>query len=337
MIAAALAQPIGHQHWLQRRQSPPLPVGVGAVVVAMVALVTLVAPSAAVAVPAQQLPAKVAPLKIGVTLHPYFSWASAVVEGTTAQVVSILPGDVDAGAYQPRPEDIARIKDLDVLLENALGHDAFIDGMVRAAQNKGLQRIALNAETPTLKSLHGDAPNSHTFISITNAIQQTYLIARRLGALRPADAARFDDNAAAYARRLRRLLATAQQGLEAATIHRVATVHDGYSYLLGELGLSLVGVVEPAHGLMPSAAELAAMAKLVRREGIRVVLSEEAFPAKLAAPLQEAGADVVVLSHVATGPYTAEKFEVEMAQNLEALVAATSATSPRAGAGSKTP
>jgi zinc transport system substrate-binding protein len=269
------------------------------------------------------LVAPVPPLKVGVTLHPYFSWASRVAEGTSVTVVNVLPGTVDAGAYQPRPRDIAALRDLDLIVENGLGHDAFIDGMIRSAGSQKLRRIQLNDETPTLKGAHGEAVNSHTFLSITNAIAQTNKLARSFAAVRPTEATAFDRNAASYTRRLRLMLAGAQTTLSTSTRPlRVVTVHDGYSYLLAELGIELVGVVEPAHGLVPSAKELSSLLALLKREGVDVVLTEEAFPPALLAPLRAAGARVFVISHVAVGDYTAEKFEVEMAKNLATIVAA---------------
>ena len=267
------------------------------------------------------------PLVVGVTLHPYFSWAARVAEGTSVKVNNILPGNVDASAYQPRPVDIAALSAVDLLVENGLGHDAFIDGMVKAAASKTLRRLSINDETPTLKGTHGDAVNSHTFLSFTTAIQQTNVLARSMAALRPADATAFDRNAASYTRRLRMMLAKAQAALSRSTSPlRVVTVHDGYSYLLAELGIELVGVVEPAHGLVPSARELSSMVALLQREHVGVVFAEEAFPPALLLPLRAAGARVFVISHVATGDYTAEKFEVEMEQNLATIVTALTAT-----------
>jgi zinc transport system substrate-binding protein len=103
----------------------------------------------------------------------------------------------------------------------------------------------------------------------------------------------------------------------------VVTVHDGYSYLLQEFGIALAGVVQPAHGLIPSAKELADMIDLIKKEAITVVLTEEDFPDKLLATLKEAtSAKVYVISHVATGAYTPDKFEREMEINAKALVTA---------------
>jgi zinc transport system substrate-binding protein len=99
--------------------------------------------------------------------------------------------------------------------------------------------------------------------------------------------------------------------------------HDGYSYLCQEFGIEVAGVVEPAHGLTPSAAELGEMVDLIKREKIKVVLSEESFPDKLLQVLRDAtGVRVFVITHIASGEYTADKFENEMAKNADTLVAA---------------
>jgi zinc transport system substrate-binding protein len=69
-------------------------------------------------------------------------------------------------------------------------------------------------------------------------------------------------------------------------------------------------VVEPAHGLVPSAAELGDRDRSLKRDKIRVVFSEESFPDKLLAVLREsAGVKVYVITHIASGEYTADKFE----------------------------
>src|SRR6201989_3474891 len=208
-----------------------------------------------------------APLKIGVTLHPYYSWTKNVVADLPGyEVRPILPGEIDAGDYQPRPDDIKKLIDLDAVVINGIGHDDFIMPMLKAAGNKKIVIIRPNELTPQIHSAHGNGVNSHTFISFTNAIQQTYAIQRALAALRPQDAAALQKNASDYARRLRLINAKAAQKLANAKITRVVTVHDGYGYLMQEFGLEIAGVVQPAHGLTPSAGVLRDMVKLLQHE-----------------------------------------------------------------------
>ncbi len=263
-------------------------------------------------------------LKVGVTLHPYFSWTKNVVGALPGyEVRPILPGEIDAGDYQPRPEDIKKLIDLDAIVVNGIGHDDFIFSMIKASGNTRIAVIRPNESTPQIKNENGQGVNSHTFISFTNAIQQTYAIQRALATLRPKDAAALQANAADYARRLRLIKSKAAGQLADAKINRVVTVHDGYGYLLQEFGLDLAGVVQPAHGLTPSAAELRDMVRLLQREKITVVFSEETFPAPLLKVLRdEAGVKVYTISHIASGPFTADRFEREMQTNVETMVRA---------------
>ncbi|MFO0759952.1 MAG: zinc ABC transporter substrate-binding protein [Byssovorax sp.] len=266
-------------------------------------------------------------LRVGVTLHPYYSWTKNITGDLPGvEVRPILPGEVDAGNYQPRPEDIQKLKDLDALVINGIGHDDFITSMIEASGNTHLTLIRPNDGVPLIRSTRGGAINSHTFISFTNAAQQTYAIERALSALRPDLAARFHDNAAAYAKKLRQIKADAAAKLARPKRSRVVTVHDGYSYLCQEFGIDVAGVVEPAHGLVPSAAELGDMIDLLKHQKIEVVLSEETFPDKLLGTLRDAtGVRVYIITHIASGAYTADKFEKEMQTNADTLIAALTA------------
>ena len=263
-------------------------------------------------------------LKIGVTLHPYYSWTANVVGNLPGyEVRALLPGDIDAGDYQPRPQDIKRLADLDVLIVNGIGHDDFIFPMLKASGNTRATVVRVNAETPMIRAGRGTGVNSHTFISFSNAIQQTYAIQRALARLRPQDAPTLQQNAAEYARRLRAVKAKAASQLADAKITRVVTVHDGYGYLLQEFGLEVGGVVQPSHGLTPSAGELRDMVALLKREKITVVFSEATFPEPLLKVLRdEAGVTVFIISHIASGPFTADKFEREMQQNADTMTRA---------------
>ena len=263
-------------------------------------------------------------LKIGVTIHPYYSWTKNVVGDLPGyEVRPILPGQVDVHDYQPRPDDIKKLIDLDVIVVNGLGHDDVIFPMIKSSGNTRLMIIRVSDTTPQIRAVHGTGANAHTFLSFTNAIQQTYAIQKAIAALRPRDADALQRNAADYARRLRVIKARAASRLAEARISRVVTVHDGYGYLLQEFGLEIAGVVQPAHGLTPSAAELRDMIELLRREKTRVVFSEENFPPQLLQVLRdEAGVKVYIISHIASGAYTADKFERDMQENIDTMIRA---------------
>ena len=264
-----------------------------------------------------------APLKVGVTLHPYYSWTANVARGTGIEVRPLLPGEVDASDYQPRPEDIAKLKDLDAIVINGVGHDEFILSMLKASGNTKVAIIKPNEAVPMLRQAHGEGLNSHTFISFSNAIQQTWFIEKALAALDPADGAKLQKNAADYVRKLRTIKGAAAAKLASAKVSRVVCVHDGYGYLMQEFGIDIAGVVEPSHGMIPSAAELGQIVDLLKRERLHVVFSEESFPEPLLKVLRDEGkARVYLISHIATGTYSAAEFEKQMQKNVDSMIKA---------------
>lgn len=268
-------------------------------------------------------------LRIGVTLHPYYSFVKNIV-GDKADVVPIIPGEVNPHGYEPQAEDIKRALDVDVIVVNGIGHDEFIFKIIEASGRKDkLPLIYANASV-ALIPIGGDqggekVVNPHTFISTNAAIQQVYEIARRLGEIEPSNAEVYRKNGRDYATKIRQLRAQFMQQIaaHAKDDFRAATMHAGYDYLFQEFGLRISAVVEPRHGVAPTAKQLAQTISDIKAANVSVIFAEQYFGGNLAETVQrETGVRVYTLSHITDGPFTAEKFEVEMRQNIETLARA---------------
>ena len=73
----------------------------------------------------------------------------------------------------------------------------------------------------------------------------------------------------------------------------------------------------------PSAAQLKSMVDRLRSQNIRVLFAEQDNPTNFVQMLvRETGVCVYSLMHISHGPYTADKFEKDMAFNLDAVVRA---------------
>lgn len=278
-----------------------------------------------------------APLRVGVTLHPYHSWLANIL-GPAGEAVPLIPEGFNPHAYEPRAEDIRRLDGLDVVVLNGIGHDDFAERMIAASARPDLPVIEANRDVPLLaavggvssrlgnnRTIGGKVVNSHTFLSVTGAIQQIQTIARDLGAMRPDLADGLRDNARAYARALREMRAGAMEGLAdlPAGSFRIATIHGAYDYLLREFGLEVTAVVEPAHGIEPSPSQLAKTVAAIRDLDVRVIFSELNFPSPYVATIErETGVRLYPLSHIIYGPYSPDKFEIEMAQNYATILRA---------------
>ncbi|OEC47985.1 metal ABC transporter substrate-binding protein [Pseudomonas sp. AP42] len=269
-------------------------------------------------------------LRIGITLHPYYSYVANIV-GDKAEVVPLIPAGFNPHAYEPRAEDIKRIGTLDVIVLNGVGHDDFADRMIATSERPDIKVIEANANVPLLAATGnaargaGKVVNPHTFLSISASIAQVNNIARELGKLDPDNAKTYTQNARAYGKRLRQMRADALAKLTNAPNPdlRVATVHAAYDYLLREFGLEVTAVVEPAHGIEPSPSQLKKTIDELRALDVKVIFSEMDFPSTYVDTIQrESGVKLYPLSHISYGEYSAEKYEVEMTGNLNTVVRA---------------
>ncbi|MBX8592795.1 metal ABC transporter substrate-binding protein [Pseudomonas cichorii] len=269
-------------------------------------------------------------LRIGITLHPYYSYVSNIV-GDKAEVVPLIPAGFNPHAYEPRAEDIKRIASLDVVVLNGVGHDDFADRMIAASEKPDIPTIEANADVPLLAATGiaargaGKVVNPHTFLSISASIAQVNNIARELGKLDPDNAKTYTANARTYGKRLRQMRADALAKLTKAPNAdlRVATVHAAYDYLLREFGLEVTAVVEPAHGIEPSPSQLKKTIDQLRELDVKVIFSEMDFPSTYVETIQrESGVKLYPLSHISYGEYSADKYEKEMKGNLDTVVRA---------------
>ncbi|MCI5124416.1 MAG: hypothetical protein D3925_08065, partial [Candidatus Electrothrix sp. AR5] len=273
-------------------------------------------------------------LNIGASLHPYYSWVKNIV-GDEANVTSIIPPGSDPHAYQPVPSDMEKLENLDVVIVNGVGHDEFIKPMLKAIENDKMMIIDTSKGLPLIPSFdkHYDfdkqdgkvSYNSHTYISITGAIQQMQMIARKLGRLCPNQAGVFVKNVRAYSMKLRNMVQSALMRLDMLNINnlRIATVHDGYSYLFQELGIEVSAVVQPRHGVKPSARQLQDTIKRIKRAKVNVLFGELDYEKKYIDIIyKETGCRLYALSHISNGEYSKEFFEQAMQRNIDAIIAA---------------
>ena len=95
-------------------------------------------------------------------------------------------------------------------------------------------------------------------------------------------------------------------------------MHSGYDYILQELGLQVTAVIEPRHGVEPTARQLAETIDRIKAADVNVLFAEKYFASKLSDTIREAtGVKMYSISHISSGEYTPEKFIDEMRENLD--------------------
>lgn len=265
-------------------------------------------------------------LKVGVTLHPYYSFVSNIV-GDRAEVILLIDAESNPHGYIPQPADMKRILDMDVMVVNGIGHDSWAFEILEAAGAKDDLPLIYANNGVSLIPIAGDPSgakvvNPHTFISIVAAIQQIYGIARKLGEFDPENADFYRQNSRAYALELRKLRAQFDVMINGVDLSgfRCATMHSGYDYIMQELGLNVSAVIEPRHGVEPTARQMADTIDRIKAANVNVLFAEKYFASALSDTIRDAtGVQMYSISHISSGPYSKQKFADEMLENLTTL------------------
>lgn len=270
-------------------------------------------------------------LTVGITLHPYYSYVANVL-GDKGEVLPLIETGFNPHNYSLNPADIARLNELDALVVNGIGHDEFVMHAVDRVNPQNLTMIYANKDVPLLGQ--GGKSNPHTFVSIDAAIRQVYSIAKGLGKVDPSNAKYFSKNAFLYAKKLRTLKKNVQNILINKDLSKVkiASTHNAYGYLLQEFGLTVSAVVEPAHGVKPSASQLQATIDEIRKADIDVLFTELNMANSYVDVIEkETGIKIYHFSHMTHGDYTKELVELEMRHNINKLAEALTYAANKAG------
>ncbi len=294
---------------------------------AWLAVALLLVPAAAGAgTAAPGTPAGKPPLRVLASFLPMYVFTRNVTAGVPGVTVDLmLPAALGCPHdYALTPGDMRKIAAADLFIANGRGMEEFLGAPVLRANPR--IRIAETAAgvvpIRTGAAEHGGV-NPHTWVSPRNAILQVRAIERALAAADPADAAAFRRNADAYAARLEALAREFDLAARRFRARNVVTFHNVFDYLARDIGIDVVGRIEETPGQEPSAGELQALVRTIRRTKAVAVFAEPQYPERLAAIVaREARVPLRVLDPVSTGPAEPRAYEDAMRKNLATLVAA---------------
>ncbi len=281
-------------------------------------------------------------LRVLTSIPPLYCW-TVNVAGSLATVENLLPADVSPHDYQFRPRDLKRIGSADVIVLNGLGLEDWFARAIRAnskdAKKKvvrvadGLPEAVLVRHLPTIDvgagkgAAHdhdhdhaGEQANPHLWLDPQIARHGVSNILHALQAADPANAAGYATNATVYLAKLDALDAEIRTATATIRGRPVVTFHDAFPYFCRRYGLDLVGVIEEVPGTDPSPRYLAALLKVVRAKGVKVLFTEPSSNPRLAKRLaDDLGIAVAELDVLETGALTPTSYEEGMRRNLAVL------------------
>lgn len=258
------------------------------------------------------------------------------VGGERVEVRSLLTGFEDVHTYEPRVSDAKAVARSRVLVTVGLGLEEWIRGLVENAGNGELILVESSKGVPVLRDpedpAHTGHPhaegNPHVWLDPANAAIMCRNIARALEAVDPAAGDYYDRRLRAYTGKLEALAARLRGEAAHLKDRRFLSYHPAWPYLARGFGLQLAGVIAETPGQEPSAKAIAALIDRIRREKLRVLVTEPQLSSKLPALLaQETHIRVVTLSDL-LGQGPGKTYLEHTEANVRALVAALREPAP---------
>ena len=250
------------------------------------------------------------------------------VGGDRIELTNLVGADADAHLYEPSPNDAKALLRADLIIANGLGFEPWLERVLASSEPKGKRINASAGVVPLMLDEDGErVPDPHAWQSLTNAEIYVRNIAKALGELDPANVDAYNERRDAYLTRLHALLkkADAQIAGLPASQRKVVTSHDAFGYLGQAWQLAFIAPQGLSTHDEPSAADVAALIRQIRSEGVRAVFVENIRDPRLIQQIaDEAGAKVggTLYSDALASEGPASTYLGMFEHNLDTLMAA---------------
>jgi ABC-type Zn uptake system ZnuABC Zn-binding protein ZnuA len=269
------------------------------------------------------------------------------VGGDRVAAVNIAPPAIDVETYQPKPQDMLRLKSARLFVRVGLDYDLWADRLLTQAgrpeisrggpfyvdASRGIAVLELRGMSvgPSDGHAHGSG-NPHYWLDPENAGIITATLLEALARIDPDHAADYEARRATFVARLHEKVGIWQAALAPLKGMPIVAYHNSWPYFARRFRLDLIDFVEVRPGVPPSPAHLAGLIQAMRNRGARLVIREPYDPERdVAFVAGRAGAAVATLAASVGALPAASGYLALFDANVEALKVAAlkSAAEPR--------
>src|SRR5262245_41276805 len=216
------------------------------------------------------------------------------VGGDRVTVTSLVPPGFDPEEYQPKAQDLARVKRAHALVRVGLDFDLWLDRLLMQAGGSvtrgsagyvdasfAITALEVRGRTvgPGDGHAHGNG-NPHYWLDPRNAEIVTATILEAFARVDKAHAAAYQANRLAFLARLERKRKDWEAALAPLNTVPLVAYHNSWPYFARRFRLDVIGYFEPRPGVPPSPAQLAALIKTMTARGARIIVRQPHEPEK---------------------------------------------------------
>ncbi|TMD17264.1 MAG: zinc ABC transporter substrate-binding protein [Chloroflexi bacterium] len=257
------------------------------------------------------------------------------VGGDLLEADSLSRGSINAHEIEIRPSMMLKLRRADIVVENGLELDRWIDVAVQGSNNENIVRGGAGVidvsrgipvlEVPTVRvdrSMGDVHPLGNPHYSLDPGLAPiiTQNILEGLSRAAPEHRATFERNRQAFLAQLESRMAEWTKLMEPVKGSKVVVYHPQWIYFLTRFGLIESGWVEERPGIPPSPGHLVRLVRTMKDEKIKVLIYAPWNDQKLAEKIaEEAGAKPVLLAQMVGGVKGADSYIGALEYNIKTL------------------
>ena len=251
------------------------------------------------------------PLNVVVTLPVLKDWAQQI-GGSHVHVTSLMTGYESEHTYSPKPSDLVAVRKATLLLEVGAGLEVWVSSLVKNAGNAGLQVVTTSKgieliqdrpeSTDAAHTHHHRTGNPHVWLDPEAAATMVQHISDAMTIADPVHATNYRANTMAYLQALTRVHQESLARLQTVPSRTLIVHHPAWPYFARRYDLHVAGTILTQPGGEPSARHLHTLIDTIKRDHIRVIVSEVQLNQKVPQLLaRETGARIAVLTTLPGG------------------------------------
>jgi ABC-type Zn uptake system ZnuABC Zn-binding protein ZnuA len=231
------------------------------------------------------------------------------VGGERVEVRSLLSGLESEHTYTPKPSDIIAVKEARVLVTVGLGLEVWVNSLIKNASNNHLTMVTTSDGIPLVRGEEiephdhdGHLGNPHIWLDPERAKVMIRHITDALAKIDPGGREIYLSNQAEYFNKIDAMRRKIEALLKPAADRKMITHHPAWPYFAQRFKLQIIDNIQIQAGTEPSAKHIAALIDKVRREKVRVIISEPQLSPKAPKVISdETGARIVILTPIPGG------------------------------------
>jgi len=254
------------------------------------------------------------PLSIVVTI-PVLKDLAQQVGGPNVRVISLLNGYENEHTYSPRPSDLVAVRKARLLFEVGIGLEVWVSSLVKNAGSPSLRVVTTSQGIGLIRDhtghregtrqggeTTGSDGNPHIWLDPENVAIMLRHITEALIAADPAHATDFRNRQAIYLHKLDQLRKELSDRVKSLPDRRFIAHHPAWPYMARRFDFDMAATILMQSGAEPSALQLQSLIGKIKKERIKVIVSEIQLSQKLPALLaKETKTRIVVLTTLPGG------------------------------------